>query len=109
MVNWTDSRAVDLARAVSRLLRWVVTGSEVRAASRHYLISRGSQHPQPPARGTPSPTARTANSSLAAGQHSGLGERPGETDRKEYRHRAPGRVNHKRRRLFREGAGELPV
>jgi hypothetical protein len=31
--------------------------------------------------------------------HAGFGERPGETDRQQYRHRAPGRLNHPELRI----------
>ncbi len=33
-------------------------------------------------------------SPLPGDRHGGFGERPGETDRKQSRHRAPGRLNH---------------
>jgi hypothetical protein len=33
-------------------------------------------------------------SPLPGNRHDGFGERPGETDRKQFRHRAPGRLNH---------------
>jgi len=38
-------------------------------------------------------TADTVESPLPGDWHGGFGERPGETDRQQYRHRAPGRLN----------------
>jgi Reverse transcriptase (RNA-dependent DNA polymerase) len=44
-------------------------------------------------------TADAVESPLPGDQHGGFGERPGETDRKQSRHRVPGRLNHCWRRL----------
>jgi RNA-directed DNA polymerase len=58
------------------------------------------QHPQPVG---PSclnqPTADAMESPLRGNTHGGFGERPGETDREQSRHRAPGRLNHSASRL----------
>ena len=42
-------------------------------------------------------TAETVESPLPGNGHGGFGERPGETDREQSRHRAPGRLNHGKR------------
>ena len=43
--------------------------------------------------GQPRLTADTVESPLPGNRHGGFGERPGETDREQSRHRAPGRLN----------------
>jgi len=42
------------------------------------------------------PSADTMESPLRGNTHGGFGERPGETDREQSRHRAPGRLNWRR-------------
>jgi Group II intron, maturase-specific domain len=55
------------------------------------------QDPQPLAGAQPRLTAETVESPLPRDRHGGFGERPGETDREQSRHRAPGRLNPTRR------------
>ncbi len=72
---------------------------------------RGAQIPNPLDPGQPRPTADTVESPLRGNSHGGCGERPWETDRRQPRHRAQGRLNHRHRhalgsatRRFRPGA-----
>src|SRR5947207_13612543 len=52
------------------------------------------QHdPQPLADHRRTLTAETMESPVLSNGHAGFGERPGETDRRQHRHRAPGRLN----------------
>jgi RNA-directed DNA polymerase len=51
------------------------------------------QDPQALDRAQPRLTADTVESPLPRDRHGGFGERPGETDREQSRHRAPGRLN----------------
>src|SRR5437763_13011421 len=52
------------------------------------------QHdPQPLADHRRTLTAETMESPVISNGHAGFGERPGETDRRQHRHRAPGRLN----------------
>ena len=54
---------------------------------------RGTKIPNPLGR-QPRLTADAVESPLRGNTHGGFGERPGETDRWQHRHRAPGRLNH---------------
>jgi RNA-directed DNA polymerase len=51
------------------------------------------QDPQPLGTGQPRLIADAVESTLPGDRHGGFGERPGETDREQSRHRAPGRLN----------------
>ena len=65
----------------------------------------GQQDPHPLATHEPRLTADTVESPLPRDRHAGFGERPGETDRWQHRHRAPGRLNMRGRRA---GVTALP-
>ena len=54
---------------------------------------RGNKIPNPWAAAQPRLTAGTVESPVRGETHGGFGERPGETDRGQPRHRAPGRLN----------------
>jgi hypothetical protein len=63
----------------------------------HHAVPLPGQHdPQPLDGGTPRLTVDAVESPLRGNTHGGFGERPGETDRWQHRHRAPGRLNQAR-------------
>jgi hypothetical protein len=59
----------------------------------HPLPIPRQQNPQPLDHSQPRLTADTVESPLPGDRHGGFGERPGETDREQTQHRAPGRLN----------------
>jgi hypothetical protein len=64
-----------------------------RQSTHHPIPVPRQQDPQPLDRGQPRLTTDTVESPLPRDRHGGFGERPGETDREQSRHRAPGRLN----------------
>ena len=81
--------------------RWLIAADGVeffRIERRDGLPLRlpGQQDPHPLATHEPRLTADTVESPLPRNRHGGFGERPGETDRWQHRHRAPGRLNMRR-------------
>ena len=73
-----------------------------RVGTGHPIPLSRQQDPQPLARAQPRLTADAVESPLPRDRHGGFGERPGETDREQSRHRAPGRLDHARRNQQRQ-------